>query len=141
MSIIKNLSMSDFITICSVLGALISLFINFLQFIKKRELNKDLYQTVLTQYNNYYSIARAITKINNLKENNNEVNEIKEIYDNNLNYVRGIADSARLQLMNFSKTQLKKDVFYQHPAYPDKTEFSDKVMMGMPPEKEKDIQL
>lgn len=141
MNIIKSLSLSDVITILSVLGAIISLIINLLQFIKKRELNKDLFQTVLTQYNNYYSIARAITKINNLEEKNIESDEIKEVYDKNLNYIRGISDSARLQLMNFSKTQLKKDVFYQHPAYPDKTEFSDKVMMGMPPEKEKGIRL
>lgn len=110
---------------------------NVLQYTKKREMAKDLFQMVLTQYNNYYLIARALTRIRTMEETDiSDMSQLKKVYDDDINFVKGVADSARLQLMNFSKNQLNKEVYYQHPAFPDKTDFSDEVKMGLPPEKE-----
>lgn len=129
-----------FYEIVSAIVSVISFFAligNVLQYTKKREMAKDLFQMVLTQYNNYYLIARALTRIRNMDESNiKDMSQLKKVYDDDINFVKGVADSARLQLMNFSKNQLDKDVFYQHPAFPEKTAFSDEVKMGLPPEKE-----
>jgi hypothetical protein len=38
--------------------------------------------------------------------------------------------------MNYSEIELKKKLYYQHPAFPERKVFSDDVKMGLPPEKE-----
>ncbi len=128
----------NFWDIVSAVTSVISFFSligNVLQYAKKREQDKDLYQMVLTQYNNYYLIARALARIYNADKDNVESLEI--LNATNINFIRGVADSARIDLINFSKNQLNKDVFYQHPAYPEKRDFSDSVKFGLPPEQEK----
>lgn len=120
----------------SAIVSIISFFAligNVLQYTKKREQEKDLFQMVQTQYNNYYLIARALTRVNNSDKDGKE----KEfLYETNLNFIRGVSDSARIDLINFAKNQLNKNVYYQHPAYPERCTFSDAVKMGLPPEKE-----
>ena len=129
MEIFKTLSAIITIISCiSVVG-------NVLQYTKKRELDKDLYQLVQTHYNNYYIIARALTQIRN-KDKEIPIDEKEKIYIGQLSRIAGVADSARIELINFAKTQLDKEVYYQHPAYPEKTNFSDDVKMGLPPEVE-----
>ncbi len=129
-----------FYEIVSAIVSIVSFFAligNVLQYTKKREMAKDLYQMVQTQYNNYYLIARAVTRISELKiQGDFSETQLIDVYDNYVNYIRGVADSARIQMINFSKSQLGKNLFYQHPAFPEKINFSDEVKMGLPPELE-----
>ena len=85
------------------------------------------------QYNNYYYIARSLTRSRNDSQEA-DLNEAIELYKNECNYIRGIADSARESLICFGREQLNYEVYFEHPAYPGKSEYCDEVLMGLPPE-------
>lgn len=122
------------ITLFSIIGIV-------LQYTKKREMAKDLFQMVLTQYNNYYLIARAMTRVHKMETSaRTDKTKLQKVYDHELSFILGVADSARIELMNFSKNQLNKAVFYQHPAYPEKKDFTDSIKMGVPPEMDKSVE-
>ena len=110
-----------------------SLIGNVLQYVKKKEEAKNLKRLTLEHYNNYYQIARSLTRIRNDKDNYKNADLIDQ-YEKECNYIRGIADSARISLIDFAKVELDFSIYYQHPAYPDRTEFPDDVLMGVPPE-------
>ena len=128
----NNIGIYEIISVVASLVSFLSLIGNIMQFTKKRELSKDLYQLVQTQYNNFYLIARSVTRARTSKGIPED--EMKAKYEIELSLINGVADAARLELINFSRHQLKKEVRYQHPAYPEKRDFDDAVKMGAPPD-------
>ncbi len=112
-----------------------SLIGNVLQYTKKRENEKTLRRLAQEHYNYNYYIGRSLTRVRN--EEGSTPEEQLETYRKECNYIRGIADTARESLICFGREELKLDVYFEHPAYPGKKEYSDDVLMGMPIDKEK----
>ena len=126
----------DVVGIVGSAVSVVSLFGNVLQYLRKRERDKVLRRLSMEHYNNFFYIARSLTRVRNC-ENNSEDKDVAAQINGECNYIRGIADSARISLMEFAKQELKYDVKFVHPAYPDRETFSDEVIMGLPPEEEK----
>lgn len=127
----------SFFEIVGAVTAVISFFSligNILQYTKKREESKDLRRFTQEHYNNYYHIARALTRLRKTIDSDEDVDKKLKNCEAECNYVRGIADSARISLINFSNEELNYTLKFQHPAYPDKSDFSEEIKMGTPPD-------
>lgn len=131
----------DFVEFASYVGAfltvisLISVVTNVVQFVQKRDRIKEIRSQMQTQYNQHFSIARKCTSIRQIEENYDLSTEEK--YHKIIQEVRviqGIADSARLSIIAYSREHVNHTPFFEHPAFPGQ-EVSDEVRYGMPPEK------
>jgi len=82
-------------------------------------------------------IARACGRVRNIifdPKNKNSVDPheiIEEIY-----YINGIADTARNNIIAYSREHLGFIPFFEHPAYPG-VEQTNEVIHGTPPERAK----
>jgi hypothetical protein len=125
------LDLVDIIAISSGIISLIAVPANIIQYLKKRTEVKSLRQLVQSNYNNFYLIARCLTRLRNSKIK--DMNKLLSCYIEEMSIIRGIADSSRENLIAFGREHLKYKPFFEHPAYPG-IEQSDEVKLGKPPE-------
>lgn len=123
-------------TIASIIS-FFSIIGNIIQYVHRKENSKDFRKFTQEHYNNYFYIARALTRVRN-DSTNKECNDRLSEYEKECFYIRGVADSARASLIDFAREELNYELAFEHPAYPGKKDFSDAVKMGLPPELEKD---
>ncbi len=115
--------------------SVISIVGNIIQYVKKKEYNKDLRSHVQSQYNNFYFIARCITRCR--KNENEDIAKKLDCYKDEVNIIRGICDSARISLIAFGREEINFEPYFEHPAYPGQKEYSDDIKMGLPVDERK----
>lgn len=109
----------------------ISVTMNIIQFLRRRQEIKTLRSQAQESYNLHFLIARACTRAR--KGNITSKGEGVTMLTSPLNYISGVSDSARTAIISFSREHLGFIPFYEHPAEPGK-EQPPEVVFGKPPD-------
>lgn len=122
---------TEWVAIIASILTIVSVCINIIQWDRRRSELKSLRSQAQASYNFHYITARACTQARHAKGEtteerlNNILCELKSI--------SGVSDTARNNIIAFSREHLNFLPFYEHPAYPGKDQ-PDEVKMGVPPE-------
>lgn len=113
-----------FVTILSLVG-------NIVQYMQKKNHEKNLRAHLQATYNMFFQIARAETKVrNNISANDEEKSNALRIA---LERITGTSDAARTTIIAYSRETMDFIPFYEHPAFPGE-EMPNEVKFGTPPE-------
>lgn len=121
--------LSSILTVVSVF----SVVTNLIQYTKKREQSKEIKVQIQIHYNNYFYMARAITRYRDMNKEDLTIEQKYINLENEVSVVRGICDSARETLVVVGREQFSFTPYFEHPLYPGKIDYSDEVLMGKPP--------
>jgi hypothetical protein len=122
----------NYIALIASILTIISVTINIIQYYRKRQETKSLRAQVQGSYNSHFLIARACTRSRDRKVNNEQERLAYLLQD--MDYIRGISDSARTSIIAFSREHLGFEPFYEHPAQPGVRQPKE-VIFGLPPDK------
>ncbi len=122
----------NYIALIASILTIISVTINIIQYNRRRQENKSLRTQAQGSYNSHFLIARSCTRARDRKVNNEQ--ERLAYLQRDMDYIRGISDSARTSIIAFSREHLGFEPFFEHPAYPGVRQPKE-VMFGLPPEK------
>lgn len=126
----------NFVGFISSIITIFSIMINIYQYIKKKNENKTMRNLLHTQYNHFYSIARICNRVRIIEEDENQTadDKLAKIMIE-LGAIRGVTDASRTGIITYSRENLDFIPYYEHPAYPGRRDFTDDVLMGIPPDK------
>lgn len=113
---------------------IIAVFCNILQYSWSRADKETLRSRAQAEYNVNYMIARACTRARNAKLDSTNVDVGYLLQE--INYIDGVADIARNNIVAFSREQLEFIPFFEHPAYPG-IEQPAEIKLGVQPERYK----
>ena len=119
-------------TYCAAVLTVIAAAIPVYQSLRKvqRVKKEALISYMQSNYNHYCNIARAWNRIDESKFKSSTTEYSTQML-NEMNYIRGICDSARSEIISYCKHNLAYKPTYVHPAAPDE-EVPFRVQMGMP---------
>ena len=111
--------------------SVISVFVNIIQYFKRKKEEQSLRELVQSNYNNFYFVARCCTKARGCKEE--DKSKLLNNFVSEMSKIEGIADSARHHLIAYGREHLNFIPFFEHPAFPGE-EQPNEVKLGTPPE-------
>ena len=116
-----------------IVGAItvVSVLVNVIQYYRRKQEGRSLRELVQGNYNKFFLIARCCTRTRTADPGDDKA-QLNEVVDE-MSVIRGIADASRIQLIAFGREHLKYTPFYEHPAYPGKSQ-PDEVILGRAPE-------
>lgn len=122
------------LTIVASVLTIILFAANIIQFKEHRSLLKRLRSFAQGTFMDHYMIARSCARLRD--RNNEETNEKEQInlFWKEMQYINGIADSARNNIISVSEEQLDFTPEFRHPAFPEKRNFEAEIKLGKTPE-------
>lgn len=126
------MNLENYIALVSGVITIISVAFNIIQFRQGIKNNESLKAHMQANFNMFYQIGRALTKVRHehLALDEENVKMLKAMEN-----IRGIADAARSSIISYSREVLNFVPEYEHPAFPGK-KMSEQVMLGTEVEKE-----
>jgi hypothetical protein len=112
----------------------VSICVNVIQYLRKRDDRKSLRSHMQAEYNLHYTTARAATRVRDILANSSlPCEDTLNAVSNEVSVIRGVTDAARSSIIAYSREHLKYTPFYEHPAFPE-AEVPDEVRLGEAPD-------
>ncbi len=120
--------------------ALFSAMLNVIFYYRRSAERKALRTQMQTDYNAFFIIARACSRVKEIRRDNNFPSE-DHLFDmqKEIGLIVGVTDSLRISIISSSRENLHYIPKYEHPAYPDRFDWPDDVRLGQAPEDSKQV--
>jgi len=115
---LANLGVVDYIAIVTTILTILSVCLNIIQWLQRAEFQKALKSRSQATYNYFFLIARRATAIRELDRSQEKPEAKLQTAISLGNNINGIADSARSDIVAYSREHLNFLPFEEHPARP-----------------------
>jgi hypothetical protein len=127
------MSMDQAIALVASLLTIVSFCANIIQYKNRKSLIQRLRSFAQGTYMDHYMIARACSRLRAAKTELTSQEKL-DVYSQGVHYINGISDAARNNIIAVAEEQLGLIPKFIHPAFPDRKESDEEVMLGVAPD-------
>lgn len=128
------MTITNWLTIVSSIVAIISVCANIVQYYQRKSQHSRLRSFAQGTFVDHFLIARACARLRKAELNAPTPENLNNMFWREIQYINGISDSSRTNIIAVSEEQLGFTPSFRHPAYPELKEVDEAVKMGVMPE-------